>query len=76
MDNSNFARQFAALFEVPAERITDSFNMAEEGEWDSITFLSTLALIDSHYHRIVDPISLQSVATFGQLKQLIRSAED
>ena len=70
-----FIDAFAALLEVPAERITDSFVMAEEAVWDSLAFLSTIALIDTHYQRVVDPVAIQSVVTFGELKRLIHAVE-
>lgn len=75
MVDRKFVEEFAALLEVPSERITDSFNMVEEAVWDSLAFLSTIALIDSHYHRIVDPMAIQSVTTFGQLMQLVQAVE-
>jgi acyl carrier protein len=75
MDNRDFIDAFAALLEVPAERITDSFKMAAEAHWDSLALLSTMALIDKHYQRVVDPMAIQAAETFGELKTLIQPAE-
>jgi acyl carrier protein len=49
--------------------------MAAEAHWDSLALLSTMALIDKHYQRVVDPMAIQAAETFGELKTLIQPAE-
>lgn len=71
MDDRKFIEDFAALLEVSPERITDDFNMVEDAVWDSLAFLSTIALIDTHYQKVVDPMALQELITFGQLRALV-----
>ncbi|CAJ0809891.1 MULTISPECIES: acyl carrier protein [Ralstonia] len=71
MDDQKFIEDFAALLEVSPERITDDFNMVEEAVWDSLAFLSTIALIDTHYQKVVDPMALQELTTFRELRALV-----
>lgn len=73
--NGKFAEEFAALMEVPVERITDDFRMEEQASWDSLALLSTIALIDSLFQRVLDPTELQAAQTFGDLKRLLEQAE-
>ena len=71
MDDQKFIEDFAALLEVSPERITDDFNMVEEAVWDSLAFLSTIVLIDTHYKKVVDPMALQELTTFRELRALV-----
>ncbi|MFZ6752918.1 hypothetical protein ACO0KY_06015 [Undibacterium sp. Dicai25W] len=75
MCHEDFKKDFAAVLEIPCEKLTSDFNLVEGAVWDSLAFLSTMALIDKHYQMVVDPAELMNVVRFGQLLDILEVAE-
>lgn len=66
-----FINEFAMILEVPSEMITDEFNMEKDAAWDSLAFISTIALVDKYYGMVLDGEVLKKISTFGELKLLL-----
>jgi acyl carrier protein len=71
MAYEKFLEEFADTIEVAKERLTDDFNMANDSAWDSLAFITTIALVDNYFSVVIDADVLRNTNTFGELKKLI-----
>ena len=71
MSFDNFTEEFAGAIEVSKEILTDDFNMANDAAWDSLAFITTMALVDTYFNVVIDAETLATINTFGELKELI-----
>ena len=72
VENAAFIRDFAEVVKTEPSRLTSEFTLNEE-HWDSLAVLSTIALIDDHFGKVVDGEALLRVRSFGELMQLAQS---
>ena len=68
-----FLKDLANELEVDARTIDDSFSLIGDS-WDSVTVLSTVALIDDHFDVSVEGSELEDCESVGQVLSLIRQA--
>ncbi|OGT06654.1 MAG: hypothetical protein A2103_03545 [Gammaproteobacteria bacterium GWF2_41_13] len=61
----------AKLLEVNVEALTDEFVLQENRLWDSLSVVSTIAAIDSHYHVVIKGEEIEECYTLGDLFRLI-----
>lgn len=71
MINQNFIAEFSQVIEIPQHMLTDNFHLTRDAAWDSLAFISTIALIDKYYNKVIDGDVLSSINTFGELKSLV-----
>ena len=64
-----FRQGLAEIFEVDVAEITSDFDLAAH-HWDSLAIVSTLALIDECYGRLVDGAALADARTVAALEVL------
>ena len=69
---SEFYEGLAEILEVEPDQITPELSL-EEGSWDSLAVVSTIALIDDVYDVTVHPNKLGECKTVGDIEQLIAS---
>ena len=69
-----FEDDFADLLEVEKGQLTDDYLLADSEMWDSMTIVSTIALIDEHFGKAVNGESLSQCTTYGDIKSLARGA--
>lgn len=68
-----FLKDLANELEVDARTMDDSFSLMGDS-WDSVTVLSTVALIDDHFDVSVEGSELEDCENVGQVLSLIRQA--
>ncbi len=67
---SEFHEGLAEILEVDLDQITPDLAL-EEGSWDSLAVVSTIALIDDVYDVTVHPNALGDCKTVGDIEKLI-----
>ncbi len=72
MNYQNFLIEFANTIEVNPEVLTPEFNIKLGSAWDSLAFISTIALVDKYYSIILDSDALESLTYFSELLQLLQ----
>jgi acyl carrier protein len=73
MEENEFLAELAAILETSRDELSDDFELTE-ANWDSLTILSTIALIDSAYEITVPADDLTAARTIGELRALIETA--
>jgi acyl carrier protein len=69
---SEFYEGLAEILEVAVDQVTPDLNL-EEGGWDSLAVVSTIALIDDVYDVTVHPDRLGDCKTVGDIEALVES---
>ena len=69
---SEFYEGLAEILEVDEEQVNSSLSL-EEGSWDSLAIVSTIALIDDVYDITVHPNGVSDCKTVGDLERLVQS---
>lgn len=69
---SEFYEGLAEILEVDVDQVNSDLAL-EEGGWDSLAVVSTIALIDDVYDVTVHPDRLSDCKTVGDIEQLVAS---
>jgi acyl carrier protein len=72
MDNEEFLNDLAEALETDKESLTPDTEL-ESLAWDSLTQVSTIALIDQYFDTTVSAKHLESCQTVGDIFDLINS---
>ncbi len=72
---SEFYEGLAEILEVEVEEVNPDMTL-EEGSWDSLAVVSTIALIDDVYDVTVHPNALGECKTVGQIEALITTERE
>lgn len=72
---SEFYEGLAEILEVETNEISSDTEL-EEGAWDSLAVVSTIALIDDVYDITVHPEKLSECKTVGDIEKLVASERD
>ncbi len=67
---SEFYEGLAEILEVDLDQITPDLAL-EDGSWDSLAVVSTIALIDDVYDVTVHPNALSDCKTVGDIEKLV-----
>lgn len=67
---SEFYEGLAEIIEVDADEVTSELAL-DEGAWDSLAVVSTIALIDDVYDVMVHPDKLAECKTVGDIDDLV-----
>jgi len=70
MDVETFLREFAEILEIPSSEITQATELASLKNWDSMTVLSFMALVDEKFGGEVNPDDIETAQTVGDLYRL------
>ena len=74
MDLNEFVKAFAAEFEeTPIEVFTPKTNYKDLEEWDSLTALSIISMIDELFEQTITGANLQSLSSIEDLYNFIQS---
>jgi len=68
MDKSEFYKELADVFEVEQEEISDNYQM----DWDSLTLISTIAIIDEIFNIVINGDQLNECSSIESLWELIQ----
>lgn len=78
MENiEEFKSEYAEVFDVEPEDLTDAFSFDVETpeDWDSLAILSTIALVDQHFNVTFEPEDFTHCKNFGELIALIKTKQ-
>jgi len=67
---SEFYEGLAEILEVEVDQVSSDLKL-EEGSWDSLAIVSTIALIDDVYDIQVHPNGIAECKTVGDLEKLV-----
>lgn len=74
MELTNFIKNFAGQFdETPTELFTSQTVYKDLDEWNSLTALSIIAMIDEEYEKTITGADLRSLTTIEELYSLVLS---
>lgn len=74
MELIDFISSFAGEFEeTPAEKFLPDTNFRELDEWDSLTALSIIAMVDEKYAKQITGADIRSSTTIEELYNLVKS---
>jgi acyl carrier protein len=68
-----FLKKIAAIFEV--DELTALDDMESFAEWDSLSVLLVIAMIDADYKVNLQPKDLAPIKTLGELWQVVQSRQ-
>ena len=71
MDEKTFLINMEELLELDAETLSTSIELTSLEQWDSLAFVSFLAMADSKYNTKVIPSELRQCKTVGDLMKLV-----
>jgi len=70
LDTTAFLTDLADTLEVEASDLSNDF-VLEQGNWNSLSLVATMALIDEHCDVTVDVLALRKCVTVGDVLRLI-----
>lgn len=73
MELNQFVVNVKDQFDDPVEPFNADTKFKEQDEWSSLTSLSIIAMIDDEYGIVVKADDLKSVATVGELFELVKA---
>jgi len=71
MNKSEFIKQIADILEISPDNLTGSEILEEIGNWDSLSIISFVAMVDDELKKIVDPEKLKEAQTINDLIELV-----
>ncbi len=72
MDLEPFLKDLAELFSVAREDLTDDFKLDANTNWDSLTIISMMALMDDHFRVEISGEKLRACSSLGQVLNIIK----
>lgn len=72
MNKELLLNEMSKLLEVRAENLSDHYALESNPLWDSLTLVSTIALIDQHYGISMKGSEIQNCKTIGDIFHLIK----
>ena len=72
-NHSEFIEELAEVFETEADEMKAEYQLNEEN-WDSMAIISTIALVDEHFEKMVDAKKLGKCQKLGDLFVLVETA--
>ena len=76
MDFEPFLKELASLFSVPPEELTEDFRLDPNTNWDSLTIISMMALMDDHFEVEVSGEQLRRCVSVGDVLRLIELSKE
>ena len=72
MKKLSYLNELAKLLTVKVEALTDEFFLKNTQLWDSLSIISTVALIDNHYNVATSGVEIEQCNTVGDIFILIK----
>ena len=70
MNRIEFIKQVSDILEIDPGNLTGSEILEEIGNWDSLSIISFVAMVDAELNRIVSPEKLRQAKTIDDLADL------
>ena len=67
MNRTEFIQQIADILEIEGGNLTGSEVLEEIGNWDSLSIISYVAMVDAELNKIVSPEKLKQARTIEDL---------
>ena len=67
-----FCKQFSQLIEIGESKSLLNLKLKNLQQWDSISILSTIALIDECFHVMISGNEIEACETLGDILKLIK----
>jgi len=67
-----FDLEVSNLLEIPVESLTHNYMVVGNHDWDSITQVSIIALIDKHFDKQINTSRLATCRTYGDILNLAK----
>ncbi|WP_339688744.1 acyl carrier protein [uncultured Parasphingorhabdus sp.] len=74
MMNDKFNEELADTMEIEVSQLTKDYELEESENWDSMTIVTTIALIDEHFGKSIDGEKLADCKTLGDIYGLIEAS--
>ena len=74
MNRAEFYQHIEGLVEAPQGSVTGSQKLEELENWDSVTLVSFLALVDEQYQKKLSPRAVGSGETIDDLATVVENA--
>ena len=71
MDVQNFIEKFAEAIDVDANELTAETEFRNLDEWDSVAYLSVIAMIDEEYDMQIEMPTFKTLKTLGAIAEYI-----
>lgn len=71
MNKTEFIAAVADLLEISPQGLTGAESLDSLGNWDSLSVISFVALVDSEFNRSVEPEKLKNARTLNDLAALV-----
>jgi len=70
MNKIEFIKQVSDILEIDPKNLTGSEILEEIGNWDSLSIISFVAMVDAELNRVVSPEKLRQAKTIDDLVEL------
>lgn len=71
MNKTEFINQIADILEIEPLNLSGTEVLEEIGNWDSLSIISFVAMVDTELKIIVDPEKLKNAKTINDLIELV-----
>ncbi len=71
MNKTEFINQIADILEIEPLNLSGAEVLEEIGNWDSLSIISFVAMVDTELKIIVDPEKLKNAKTINDLIELV-----
>lgn len=75
MDTNAFLEQMKDVLNIEDRDLALDDNFREYDEWDSLAYLSTIAMIDDEYGVVIDPNIFKTLNTLADIVKAIENAK-
>ena len=74
MELNDFVKLFAEQFDdTPEDQFAPDTNFRDLGEWDSLTALSVISMVDEEFDKQITGADIRSVSTIEEVYKLVMS---
>jgi len=71
MSRAAFLEEFAEVFDVSSDKMTEAFVFESPEVWESLAIVSTIGLVDEHFGVILKAADLMACASVADLFKTI-----
>lgn len=71
MNKAQFIAAVAEILEIPSQGLEGPEELEKIGNWDSLSYISFVAMVDTDFGKVVDPEKLRASKTLNDLAALV-----
>ena len=73
MDTNSFVEHFAEAIDVEASRLSPQTEFRQLDEWDSLAYMSIIAMIDEEYSMQIEQLEFKKLVTLQDIIDYIEN---